>query len=721
MEEVINVQEQYYILATAARSEERTRVLKHNETFGVFDRYGDIRNIGLGEQGLYHEGTRHLSRYELRLVGQRPLLLSSTLQKANTIVGADLTNPDLAVGGQLVAPKGVLHVLRNKFLWKCTCYERLQVSNYGTTRLTTRLTLHVEADFVDVFEVRGTTRARRGELLEPAPRRDGIALAYCGLDGAIRHTRVTSRPKPAAVDGSTLTFDVDLAPRESIEYAIELVCESDRRCERPLVYDRAFTAMTRHREDAASRRCTLTSSSEQLNEWLQRSISDIDMMVTDTPTGPYPYAGIPWFSTPFGRDGIITALECLWVDPNLARGVLRFLAATQATEIDEAHDAQPGKILHEARFGEMPALGEVPFSRYYGSVDATPLFVMLAGAHWRRTADRELVEELWPAVDRALAWIDRWGDLDGDGLVEYARLAPTGLVNQGWKDSGDAVFHDDGELAGPPIALCEVQGYVYAARLAGAELATLLGHAERATELRVQAETLRELFDRGFWSDEIGTYVLALDGGKRQCRVRSSNAGHALFTGIASVERAAAVAATLFDPKSFSGWGVRTVASGEARYNPMSYHNGSVWPHDNALVASGLSRYGFKDHALTLLDALFHASLYVDLQRLPELFCGFARREGDGPTLYPVACSPQAWAAGAAFMLLEAALGLSIDARSGEITFVHPELPPWLDRLRIENLSVGAARVDLLAERHPHDVGVTVLRRSGDVRVVHVT
>jgi len=461
--------------------------------------------------------------------------------------------------------------------------------------------------------------------------------------------------------------------------------------------------------------CRLESSNAQVDAWIDRSVSDLHMLTTQLPTGPYPYAGVPWFNTPFGRDGIVTALECLWPRPEIARGVLAYLASTQATAVTPEQDAEPGKILHETRQGEMAALREHPFGRYYGSVDATPLFVVLAGAYYERTGDRSFIESLWPHVEAALQWIDDHGDRDG--FVEYRRQSSKGLVHQGWKDSDDAVFHADGSLAEGPIALCEVQGYAYAARRAGAALAALLGRPEQAAQLLHRAERLRERFEAAFWCDDLSTYALALDGDKRPCRVRTSNAGQCLFTGIVDSDRARRVARTLFADESFCGWGIRTLDAREARYNPMAYHNGSVWPHDNALVAYGLARYGMEDLATRIWSGLFEAARWFDLHRMPELFCGFSQTPGEGPTLYPVACAPQAWAAGSVFLLFQAFLGLSISGPRAEVTFTRPHLPPALDELRIHDLELCGATVDLRIVRHDDDVGVNVLRREGDVRI----
>jgi glycogen debranching enzyme len=726
-DEVVRLQENFYILATSSRTDDRTRVLKHGETFAVFDRFGDVQPVGLGEQGIYHDGTRFLSRLEVRIGGRRPLLLSSTVKDENDLLAVDLTNPDIADrDGALILPRGQLHVFRGKFLWQGIGHERLRISNFGLTPVDTDLTVHFDADFADVFEVRGMKRERRGRRLAELVEGATVALGYRGLDDVVRSSRITFDPPPLELSGTRARFALRLPPRESATIFFTVTCEVGDRPRTAartapsalsVSHDAGFNDLQAELRHAQGRKCVIRSSNSQLNDWINRSTADLDMMITQTEWGPYPYAGVPWFSTPFGRDGIITALEMLWIDPSIARGVLSFLAATQATATVPEQDAEPGKILHEARRGEMAALGEVPFGSYYGSVDSTPLFIMLAGAYFQRTGDRDFLAALWPNVEKALGWIESDGDRDGDGFVEYARQGSKGLVQQGWKDSQDSVFHRDGTLADAPIALCEVQGYVFAAREAAARMAAVLGLDDVARRQLVKARALREAFEERFWSDALGTYVLALDGHKRPCEVRASNAGHALYTGIASPEHARETAATLLDDASFSGWGIRTLAASEVRYNPMSYHNGSVWPHDNALIAAGFARYHLRDLALRPLAGLFAASVFVDLHRLPELFCGFPRRPGEGPTLYPIACAPQAWAAGSLFMLLQSCLGIEVDGARQEVSFFRPVLPPSLPELRITNLRAGHGSVDLLLENHPHDVGLTVLRREGNVRV----
>jgi glycogen debranching enzyme len=704
LEDVIQVHDQFYILATASRAAQRTAVLKHDETFAVFELSGDVGAFGAGEQGLYHEGTRYLSLFRLRLNGQRPLLLSARVKDDNELFGVDLTNPDMSLGnGHLVLARDLVHLFRARFLWEATWYERIRLWNYSRAPVRITLTFDIDADFADIFEVRGTARKRRGTRAAPVVDGARLRIGYRGLDDEQRSTIVEWSEAPAAATGSMARFDYELEPQTPTTLTLAIRCDRERRPVAARALEGAESEAAAALERARGAYARVESSSERFNHWIRRSAADLRMLVSSTAHGEYPYAGVPWFSTPFGRDGIITALQTLWINPRIARGVLEYLAATQADRVDEPRDAEPGKILHETRASEMARLGEVPFGRYYGSVDATPLFVILAGAYFDRTGDREFLVRLWPHIVRALAWIDEYGDRDGDGFVEYARRSAVGLVHQGWKDSQDAIFHRDGSLADPPIALCEVQAYVYEARVRAAVMAAALGDSVRAEALRTSAERLREAFEDRFWLDDRGTYALALDGRKRQCAVRSSNAGHCLFGGIASRERARRVADQLV-----------------GRYNPMSYHNGSVWPHDNGIIASGFSRYGFSDLIAAPFSGLFDTSSTMDGSRLPELFCGFHRRSGEGPTLYPVACAPQAWASGVVFGLLEACLRLSIDVPARRLCVDRATLPAFLTSLRLLNLDVSCGTVDLLFEQHPLDVSVTVLKRQGDfeVRVV---
>jgi glycogen debranching enzyme len=710
----------HHILTTSNFADERSRVLKHGDTFAVFDHYGRIKPGGLGEEGLYHEGTRFLSHLLMDLEGNPLIFLGSTVRGENGHLAIVLTNPDLLDAGNVRLPFGTLYFAVRTFLWQGVCYQQVHVKNHGPHAVETWLSVHFGADYADIFEIRGMKRKSRGVDLAAEIMEDRVVLGYRGLDGVVRRTALQFASRPSLLSRSAARQNLTLRPQEEADYILSVACERGLAVRHALDFDEAKLESQAAAERFSAWSCHLNTSNGQIDAWIDRAMSDLQMMTTELPTGPYPYAGVPWFNTPFGRDGLLTALECLWLRPSLAKGVLAYLASTQAVDLKPEWDAEPGKILHETRSGEMAELGEMPFGRYYGSVDATPLFVLLAGAYYERTGDVEFVRSLWPHVDSALHWIDTYGDRDGDGFVEYHRQSGVGLVHQGWKDSDDAIFHADGSPAAGPIALCEVQGYVYAARQAGAKVASALGKAERAARLTEQAEALRHNFESAFWCEELSTYAMALDGEKRPCRIRTSNAGHCLFTGIASPDRARRVARTLFSAESFSGWGVRTVAASETRYNPMGYHTGSVWPHDNALIALGLSRYGLGEKALQILTGLFEAGMYFDLHRMPELFCGFGRDPGEGPVLYPVACAPQAWSAASVFLLFQACLGLEISGIDQRICFTRPHLPASLGELRIHNLRVCGATVDLLLVRQERDVGVNVIRREGDVQILVV-
>jgi glycogen debranching enzyme len=708
----------FYISATLSLQERRPRTLKHDDTFGLFDHYGDIVPEEGSPYGLFHQDTRILSGFQLLVNDQRPLLLSSTVEDNNAVLSADLTNPDFFQHGVLNLPRDTIHIVRSKFIWQASAYERFAVRNFGDRTHVVRFTFLFQSDFADLFEVRGHERCSRGQLGTTLPDPQTVVFSYHGVAGDMQQAILEFTPAPDLLSNEEASFDLALGPGERISLFVTVKCEgtSTRTGARGRFLPYLRNARRSLRE-SSSRAASVTTSNAIFNEVTGRSIADLHMLLTDTDHGPYPYAGIPWFSTAFGRDGILTAAQLLWLDPAIAKGVLGFLAAHQAKETRPEAEAEPGKILHETRRGELARIGEIPFGLYYGSVDSTPLFLVLAGMYFERTGDLETIRQLWPSFEAALEWIDRYGDHDGDGFIEYQARNERGLSNQGWKDSQDAVFHADGTLADGAIALCEVQGYAYAARRAGARLAGALGHCAFVGSLEKQAEILRERFEAAFWCNDLGTYALALDGDKQPCRIRTSNAGQTLLSGIAAPERAAQVADLLLDRESFSGWGIRTVAASEIRYNPMSYHNGSVWPHDNAMIALGFARYGLTEHTLMLLSGMFHAAAYMDLRRLPELFCGFRRVPGKGPTFYPVACSPQAWASAAPLAMLQACLGLTFDPALEEVRFRHPRLPDFLDMVTVRKLRVGNSCFDIMLRRHGSQVSVDVLDRVGDGQV----
>lgn len=709
---------QFFIAATAPLQERRPRTLKHGDTFSMFDHNGDVLAGPDSPEGIYHRDTRYLSHFLLTICGERPLLLSSMLRDDNALLTFDVANPDLYEKNELKLQHDLIHIRRTRFLWNAVCYERVSVRNYDETTQHVRLELAYASDFADLFEVRGARRKKRGSLHPPQVEEDRVTLSYTGLDGVKRRTTLRFDPAPIEINGEIAIFELKLKPRQTRQLFVEVICgEEEPTMEPRRQFFSSLLEAQRSMRNMVIKAASIATSHDVMNEAVRRSVADLYMLVTETEHGLYPYAGIPWFSTVFGRDALITAIQTLWFDPQIAKGVLLHLAANQATEEDPVADAEPGKILHEVRYGEMAALGEIPFRRYYGSVDSTPLFIMLAGQYLERTDDRETLRKLWPNIEAALDWITTYGDRDGDGFVEYGRRTLEGLANQGWKDSYDAIFHADGRLAVGPITLCEVQAYVYGAWKGAARIARALGMQERSSELEALADDLRDRFDRAFFDEALGTYILALDGDKKPCCVRASNAGHALFTGIAYPHRAHSVVNALMNRSSFSGWGIRTVATTEARYNPMSYHNGSVWPHDNALIAEGFSRYGFRAEAAHVFEGLFMASTYIDLRRLPELFCGFPRQRSRGPTFYPVACSPQAWAGVAPLFILQACLGIRFDCAEGNLIFHQPMLPDSLKEVTLRGLTLPQGRIDVLLRQLDSEVVVQVLQREGDTRV----
>ncbi len=686
-------------------------VIREGGVFLLTDTGGNVPPNNPNGFGLYHADTRYLSVYDFSLADARPVVLLSTAELGFSEEQV-LTNPTMLSDDGRVLPRGSLE-LRRERLVSGALEETLHVTNYNVFPISFDVVYRLGADFADIFEVRGSQRKEQGQLL-PTRIEDGhIVFAYQGLDGRNRQTMVSFSPEPAAIEEDQVTFRIALDHRQSTTVRLLFTLDGHLRAPGSAEHFAELMDQYRHWMDSATR---IMTDNEFFNAALDRSLLDLRMLWQQRDDGCYLAAGTPWFDTIFGRDTAIVSMQTLALNPDIARNCLKALARWQGTKLDDWRDEEPGKILHELREDEMTATGELPFSPYYGSVDSTPLFLLLAGEYYAWTADLKLLRELEPSLRAALQWIDTYGDPDHDGYLEYEKRSPTGLVNQGWKDSRDAVTYADGTLAKPPIALAEVQGYVYAAKKKAAPVFAALGDEPLALRLRQEAARLKRRFNRDFWLENERFFALALDGDKRPADATTSNPGQALWTGVVQRRLAAPVVEVLMRNDMFSGWGIRTLSATSSRFNPLGYHLGTVWPHDNSLIAMGLKKYGFEEELNEVATALFDAARAFAYYRLPELFAGSARSIHATPVPYPVACRPQAWAAGAFPLILQAILGLRPNAPAGELLIVRPRLPHWLETVQVRGLRVGKGEVDLQYRRRGRRTFVDVLH-SRRVRV----
>jgi glycogen debranching enzyme len=687
-------------------------VIREQDLFLLTDTSGNVPPDNPSGFGLYHQDTRHLSVYDFSFADARPVVLLSTAELGFSEEQM-LTNPAMPCLQGRILPRGSVEARRQRVV-QGVLEETLCVTNYNIFPIEIDVVYTLDADFVDIFEVRGSTREKRGQILPPRMEDGTMIFAYVGLDDRRRETRISFSHPPLSTKEGRVTFRLSLGHRESA--TIRLLVATDGRSKAPRGMKRLAPISSRYRQWMESGAQVVTNN-EFFNAVLERSFTDLRMLWNEDGDGGYLAAGTPWYDAFFGRDSAIVAMQTLAYKPEIARHALKMLARWQGKKDDPWRDEEPGKILHEWRQDEMTATGELPFSPYYGSVDSTPLFLLLAGEYHAWTADLPLLRELEPNLRAALHWIDVLADIDADGYIEYEAHSAAGLVNQGWKDSPDAIVNTDGTLAKPPIALVEVQGYLYAAKKKLAPVLAALGDQELAQRLSREAAQLKRSFSRDFWLQESNFLALALDGDNRQVATITSNPGQALWAGIVQRRLASAVADVLMRNDMFSGWGIRTLSTASNRFNPLGYHLGTVWPHDNALIAMGFKKYGFEDESNEVATALFDAARSFPYYRLPELYTGSARSTHQTPVPYPVACRPQAWAAGSFPLILQAILGLVPNAPEHELLIVRPRLPYWLDNVQVRNLKVGRGSTDLLFSRRGVRTRVEVLAVRGRLRV----
>jgi glycogen debranching enzyme len=706
-----------------------TLTLKDDDLFLVSDTLGNIEGCldqdVNASMGLLCADTRFLSRLELQIEGRSPVLLSSTAEKG-FILSVLCTNPH--INSEIAADTiGI----ERQMVVNGALFEELKVSNYSTVPVRFQLSLSFGADFADLFEVRGRQREQRGQMLQLKDIRDHkpheqepnleMSLAYQGLDHSIMESRIQFVDRlPDVIKGYTAIWDLELRSHETqiLGYRLQPLINNRpaSRISAPMTLIQARAAVLVEQQNWREATTRIQTDSPRFNQVIQRAEQDVHLLLQSFKDAQALSAGVPWFSTLFGRDSLISASQLLILDPAIARDTLKLLAFYQGQVDDDWREEEPGKILHEIRIGEMARCNEIPHTPYYGTVDATPLWLMLYSEYYVWTDDRDTIERLWPNALAAMDWIDR--NLQKTGYLSYGRRSKQGLVNQGWKDSGDCIVNRRGQLATGPIALCEVQAYVYAAKVRLSGIARMMEQPELAERWLDEARDLKHRFNRDFWLEEQDYCALALDGDGHRVDSVSSNPGHCLNLGIFYPEKAYSVAERLRAPDMFNGWGIRTLSKLSPAYNPMGYHIGSVWPHDNALIALGLRSLGLIDQALELSQGLIDMTLHQPYARPPELFCGYERSADSEPVRYPVACSPQAWATGTMFQLLQMMANLVPDAPGNCLRIIDPALPESINHLTLHNLRVGPTLLDLEFERSGAATACRVVNKRGNLRVV---
>lgn len=699
----------------------KTLSVKEGEYFLVTDMEGNISPESFSGLGFFYQDTRFLNNLNLTINGKNPISLSSSAER-DYMAYVELTNPDLENKiNKKVIPQESINIRRFRLINE-GLYERIRVKNYNNFSVKIKLKLILSSDFADIFEIRGVKRISRGKILCPKKIDDDIILAYQGEDEVFRQTRISVLKKPDKVqiirNEAHIYYNLEIKDHGRIVLNFFFDPIIGIRKKEPRTFNHALSLL-RNSYNEWEKDCTkIFTDNELFNSVIQRGIKDIRALLTKTKHGTIFSAGIPWFVAPFGRDSILTCIQTLQLMPKPTKETIKMLVKHQGREVDGWRDEEPGKIFHEIRQGELANLRQIPHTPYYGTVDATPLFLVLLTEYFNWTNDVTLIREIMPQIERALDWIDNFGDIDGDLFVEYERKSKRGLINQGWKDSYNSIMHTDGTLAKSPIALVEVQAYVYYAKKRIAQLFSYLNQTDKAKRLMIEAEALKRKFNKDFWINNEDFLALALDGEKDQVKTISSNPGQVLWTGILEKEKAKKVIKRLIEPEMFSGWGIRTISKSSSSYNPMSYHNGSIWPHDNSIIIRGMKRYGELDAMDVVMTGIFDAAIHHAYFRLPELFCGFTRRGNNWPVSYPVACKPQAWAAGSIFMLLQSMLGITPKAPDNTLLINNPTLPAWLNYVEISNLQIGKSRLSIAFNREENVTGFTVKKKEGKLKII---